>query len=95
MLGAQIPFIHVYTRIPKSAKNITLKLTNKHCRQNQYIADDIQIEHTKAKNYSFLVRAIDKAFLKATKKNPIGMSETQDIISRIRNKTCDVIKLSK
>ena len=30
LLGAQIPFIHVYTRIPKSAKNITLKLTNKH-----------------------------------------------------------------
>ena len=27
LLGAQIPFIHVYTRIPKSAKNITLKLT--------------------------------------------------------------------
>ena len=30
LLGAQIPFVHVYTRIPKSAKNITLKLTNKH-----------------------------------------------------------------
>ena len=28
LLGAQIPFIHVYTPILKSAKNITLKLTN-------------------------------------------------------------------
>ena len=48
LLGTQIPFIHVYTRIPKSAKNITFKLTidltNKHHRQNQYIADDIQIK---------------------------------------------------
>ena len=35
LLGAEIPFIHVYTRIPKSAKKITLKLTNKHYRQNQ------------------------------------------------------------
>ena len=27
LLGTQISFIHVYTRIPKSAKNITFKLT--------------------------------------------------------------------
>ena len=56
---------------------------------------EIPISVVKTPNYSFLVRAIDRAFLKATKKNPIGMSGTQDIISRIRNKTCDVIKLSK
>ena len=35
LLGAEIPFIRVYSRIPKSAKKITLKLTNKHYRQNQ------------------------------------------------------------
>ena len=56
---------------------------------------EIPISVLKALDYSFLVRAINRAFLKATKKNPSGMSGTQDIISKIRNKTCDVIKLSK
>ena len=47
LLGAEIPFIHVYTRIPKSARTSRLSLldlTNKHYGQNQYIADDIQIK---------------------------------------------------